>query len=1002
MTNSPLNSSADLPKSQPAFFVKAFFPSLIAVACCCMAGVILTGFMGNLSVTQWCSIVVLLLCYLYFRGTPIAPNRITWLTLLLALPLAGLGLFFGSPWCVCLSLAACCFVRFDSVADRFCAERRLSSFAFIPLLITGLPNSLDAMLHQTHSEFLASLGSSIARICCVPQIRDDFVLSFASGQIDTEAFTIGLWHPVTALLLMAFWGIAMGRSAIQMLVSMIPACGVALFVSAFFCGLDTLAVMRGSAEFFSRWPQIGLLCSVPLLLSADALVLFFTSPLEDPDDVTSPGEVDEVRLDPLVVLWNQWVAGFQPSYSLVASFEADNGTKVRLLPSLLFACGNWLGTRSKLHFLCSLASVVAFAILCATPFTIYRSRSFEVEFCKLHLEGALRAADRNESEFTYRSLLALQPHDGHIKFTFAKWLWKHNQQSRAVEMMQSLAPTTAAGYGPAHLWLVETSPTTAMPNLISEADRIHHLLHAITDVSTSAELSTRARTLLARCLLESAEPQLAMWHLEVAAQQDPRLLLELGSIQKLKGKSLQGDSRLKAYRETLLTNLKNQPHQAESAIYAARASLLLEEPREAAAILRNALPHTNTPELRHLLADICTFLARRIWDSRTVDINAMLSLLQEASSLKTANPATFLLLVELELLGVDTGVARLQDLQVLAEFASSFNPSVNSNLNPNSADSNKLEAALLAAILLGHSPAADRAAAIACAQCPRLATRAVSLYQKLGQPQKSIALANEAIRTFEASGPDQVADIVKLLKASKQFQELREICDEQGAPGSWSKDLAHTYHQALIDEFDSRLQAPPTGTVEYREWLPTVPAIENGDELLALLEKAAGHPTTRLLAVDRLARLMLTQSPLKESAAAMLRASRVDASDVAQMLEMAGYVALQTSHFAEASAWLEQAVVVCRNPHPALLNNLAIAMLRHDPLNLAPRALLFVEQALKLEPNRAELICTRAEIRLALKRWAEAQKDLRLVLDQKPNHPEALRLLRQVANIATP
>jgi tetratricopeptide (TPR) repeat protein len=147
---------------------------------------------------------------------------------------------------------------------------------------------------------------------------------------------------------------------------------------------------------------------------------------------------------------------------------------------------------------------------------------------------------------------------------------------------------------------------------------------------------------------------------------------------------------------------------------------------------------------------------------------------------------------------------------------------------------------------------------------------------------------------------------------------------------------------------------------------------------------------------------MLIESPLKEPAYALLRASRVDSADAAQMLEIAGYVALQTSNFDMAAAWLEQAVTLCRTPSPALLNNLAIAMLRHDPLNLAPRALLLVEQALKAEPNRTELICTRAEIRLSLRRWADAQRDIRSVLDQKPNHPEALRLLQLCVNIAYP
>lgn len=126
----------------------------------------------------------------------------------------------------------------------------------------------------------------------------------------------------------------------------------------------------------------------------------------------------------------------------------------------------------------------------------------------------------------------------------------------------------------AHLWLAENAGNVEGQYFIAEPVRISHLLSAVAGLRGSGDLTARARSLLARCLLNSAEPQLAMWQLEAAADKDPRYLLELGAIQALRGKSLKGDHRLQAYREVLLKTLKANPKHVtdhtETAVFAAR------------------------------------------------------------------------------------------------------------------------------------------------------------------------------------------------------------------------------------------------------------------------------------------------------------------------------------------------------------------------------------------------------------------------------------------------
>lgn len=975
-----------------------FWLLLAVVTICSGIAVAVAGICFRGSWPEYCAAVAAVLSFLYFRSPQIKPTRLAYSALALAFFGAGQAVLVESPWSASVSVVLCCFALTDSSRDRLCTDRPLSTISFIPLLILGLPRQLVIEVEGAHCLSMASISKSIARFCCFPQLTDGNSILFSTGSVSVESFATGLWQPQVAALALTVWGILIGRSAVQHLLSIMIAAGLSVSVSTLFCCLETFNVMSGPIGLFSSYsqlPGIGSLFLLPLLLSADALVIFFTGPVGDPEEVSHQEHVEEVQEDPVVVLWNQWIAGFQPSFAMVASFQANDGKRIRLLRSLTYTVYCWFTSRSTRHMVCALPAAVSLLLYAVTPFVIHRPISWEINSCQRHLVDSLNAQCSAETDFNHRALIALQPQNHQLKYNYAMWLWNHEQQQQAWNIMNEIAPAESSGFAPAHLWLAENAGNVEGQYFIAEPVRISHLLSAVAGLRGSGDLTARARSLLARCLLNSAEPQLAMWQLEAAADKDPRYLLELGAIQALRGKSLKGDHRLQAYREVLLKTLKANPKHVtdhtETAVFAARASLLLEEPQVAAAILRSAIPHTRSPEIHQLLADVTTRLARSIWDSKTVDIASMLTLLQEANTLKPANPPTLLLLVELELLGVQTGLEQSQGLRELASSVAGFD-------SANTAGE-KLEAAFLAAILTNDDRSAVRAATIICGKSPHLATRAVALYRKLQQPDKSNELANRAI---QACPQENVSDIVKLLRAAGQYQVLRKLCENHAAPDSWTGEMTHSYFHSLIDEFDSRLQAPPVGSSEYRTWLPVIASTEATGDLLRLLERATTHTATRLSAVDRLARLMLNENPLKEGASAILRASRVDASDVAQMLEIAGYVALQTSHFAEAAAWLEQATVVCRNPHPALLNNLAIAMLRHDSLNLAPRALLYAEQAIKLEPNRAELLCTRAEIRLSLRRWADAQRDLRHVLNQKPNHPEALRLLRQVANIAAP
>jgi tetratricopeptide (TPR) repeat protein len=118
----------------------------------------------------------------------------------------------------------------------------------------------------------------------------------------------------------------------------------------------------------------------------------------------------------------------------------------------------------------------------------------------------------------------------------------------------------------------------------------------------------------------------------------------------------------------------------------------------------------------------------------------------------------------------------------------------------------------------------------------------------------------------------------------------------------------------------------------------------------------------------------------------------------AVLLMALGSRALQAEKYDDAIAWLEQAQQIATSRDPAVLNNLAVALVRAGRQERYLEALELADSAIKLLPENHILLATRGEVYLALRRTKPALADLEAAQQLRPDYPETLLLLARTCS----
>ena len=167
-------------------------------------------------------------------------------------------------------------------------------------------------------------------------------------------------------------------------------------------------------------------------------------------------------------------------------------------------------------------------------------------------------------------------------------------------------------------------------------------------------------------------------------------------------------------------------------------------------------------------------------------------------------------------------------------------------------------------------------------------------------------------------------------------------------------------------------------------------------DALDILDTAWASGTVRQSVLKRLALLSCSDSSFSEQADAVLGDLLVNANVTPDVYNMVGSQAIRSKQFDKAKVYLERAFRLTRG-NPMVLNNLALALVRSSSPDLE-RALQLTQDALVILPDHPDVLSTRAEVFVAMKRWEEARGDLEESLLERPDDTDNRRLLAKICD----
>ncbi len=870
-----------------------------------------------------------------------------------------------SVWLVLLAVAISWLALLDSTPDRFLAGRRLTTAGFAGFFVIGFPERMQAWWSGAVTDWLTVCTSAAATLCGLVHVREGGGLRLQAGAFEMTrgVHDWGTWD--TGLLPGLFWGLLQRRSGVQMLL-LLPAAAAAGLLSSLPGSLLQMAWPGAHGGAIPVLQLLGVLLAIPLVLSCDAMVLFLTGPVCLKGFVNGMAGEDDFSENPVSVMWNSWVSAESGSFEEPAVFRLSDGGRVPLLTCVRFAVSGWLSSRVPSRFLYGLPGVFVLLIGGSASLGSSAATARQVGIYDDYARAALAAGDESMARFCWEAVISLEPRNLAVQYRFADLLWSGGRRLDGWRLMERLSLDGVAGYGPSHIWLLQHSALGETGFAIDPNRRVEHFRQAIRSLPAG---STDAAEALANLGLEYAaqgEQRLSTEALAAAASVDRRFLCELCAVERMGGKPLEGDIRLLKYRSELQAELVQHPGNCDAVFESARVSILLEERSAAIAVLRAGVRVAADARLSRLLSDTLAADVESRLMAGNADAEWLLRSLREAELHDPGRPAVVLLLCDLELLGVETGLLDWVDWQRL----------LSRNADARDTPRTVRESYLLAGILLEQPELMQLAAESLVLTVPGGVARGVALLHRQRQSEQAQRLAELAIS--HCADGDRLTRFA-LLRADQRYAEARAVYDGFESEYATSEALRGAWYGTMVEEFDAAAAVSAGAICEYP---------------LRLLRAAGDVPETRLLAVDRLTRLVLLGCGCSGWAEGELQRLRAAGTDSGLCLEAMGHVAVMTGNYRQAVAWLEQAVFLQAEPGDVLLNNLAAALIRDDSQRNGGRALRLIDHAIERSPDRPELLNTRGEIYMALRMWKLAIRDLERAAAELPAESGSQHLLQ--------
>ena len=587
-------------------------------------------------------------------------------------------------------------------------------------------------------------------------------------------------------------------------------------------------------------------------------------------------------------------------------------------------------------------------------------------------------------ELRLLALSGLQPEEPNHLLRLALFLAQQERFDEAVEYMQRLAAWDDTGVPEARMWLVRDALSANPHQQLSREAIEKHLLMIV----RAAPRFLEAQSTLAAILLERGELLLAERSLAAAAELAPRYLLPLMELRRSLARNNATDEDIREAINTLEAAIERSPADAEQRVAAARLMVMVNDFAAAEKILADGRTLEDQPILKRVLAETHTVHAEFLLKSGSLYSHQATRLISNALTLDPLN------------------VVATELADRLARFDAKFPEDVISagtkrweeafQRFPNSSDVRLSLCRMLE--LSGQPQRSFELLQPMLNDYPNLNSKAVELLHKSGRHDEARAAADTLLARAQqanATPADRRAAAEALLVLG-EFPAVRNLLqnNDNDAQGNPAEQVLLGI--ACLKEFDQICRRPKLAGPAAEYWIPNFSDLQPAQikDLLQLLRTAGVLAPVRLDAADRLARVALLDHPAAAEAESMLMNLRVRENNPAEILNQLGAHAIIHERYTKAVTWLEQGNRLSAGRNPAILNNLALSIVRGKS-DSPTKALLLVDEALKLLPDNPELLSTRGEIQIAMELWNDAREDLERSLAARGGRPKVHRLLEQ-------
>lgn len=662
---------------------------------------------------------------------------------------------------------------------------------------------------------------------------------------------------------------------------------------------------------------------------------------------------------------------------------------ILLRPSLTFqwllaSAEGWLWTRVWFNLLPGVPFLAVAAFLIILQIETPGDLLEQVQLLRRSVQQPESRQQPDLHELHLRALAGLLPNDHTPLMTLGLFFAEQGRFEEAVQLMLQLAKWGELGIPDARMWLVQDALSASPHYRCSEDEIERHLRMALRASPTLVE----AHATLSAVLLNRGELLLAERSLSAAAELAPKYLFPLIELRRSLGRQdITPDAIQQAIRK-LAAAVTQKPDDWETRIALARLHAVANEFPAAVRVLQAGRQLSDRAALRRVTAEMYTMQAAGLLQAGTLNRDEATGLIISALQLDPLN------------------ITAVEVADRLARLDAWFPPEVISSCTKSWQDAfrrlpdrSDVRLSLCRMLELNKEPAQSlELLQPLLGQYPELNSKAVELLLKAEQPETAREIAEKSFEALRKQPADMQLrrTAAECMLVLRDFAGARQMLQQADHTIPADPEGQLLYGIACLQEFDALSGRPrkPGPAADY--WIPDFTTLpdDRPQQLLQLLRMAGAIEPIRLDAADRLARIALLDHPLAEVAEQLILQLRAREHQSAEILNQLGAHAILHQRYEKARDWLEQGSLIAAGKNPAILNNLAIAVLR-GKLDTPQRALLLVNEALKLLPNNSELLSTRGEIHVALKLWQNAREDLELSLAARGGRPKVHRLLEQ-------